>query len=173
MLPAVISEEDQARTCLNLRDSNVTTAPLPINMTANLPSNFLCNEDEPYVYTFICTHYGRELLWYFNGISVTSFQDGDAPGRIHQITYPESSESKPLLNITAVLIQIDESTTDTYNVPFCVSSLTLHPYDGNNLTVIPFSVSCHTFCADENHTEVCQKEEYNTAGIFKDLVMDV
>ena len=161
-------DEPRARKCFNLSDSDVTTVPLPIELTSNIRGDFICNDTKPYVHTFSCTHYGKDLLWYFNGISVTSFHGSDEAGRFHRITYPRPP-AEPLFNVTAVLIQVDNSTVRDYNVPFCVSSLTVHPYNVNNLNMIPFNVSCRTYCSDINITEVCQVKEYEIAGVYNNL----
>ena len=161
---AVVTDEDQARKCFNLTDSDVTAVPLPVELTSTITGSFICDDAKPFIQRFSCTHFGRAVVWHFNGSSVATFHSGDKRGRSIQKTYPRPP-AKPVFNVTAVLVLDDNSTVSDYNVPFCVTYLTVQPYDVNNVSVIPFNVSCNTFCADDTVTEVCQVREYNIAGV--------
>ena len=171
-ISAVVMVEHQAKECFNLSTSNVTTVPLPIELTSNIRGNFTCNKGKPYVYTFSCTHYGKDLLWYFNEKLVMTFHPGDPVGHYGEITYPEQP-AEPLVNVLAVLTQVDNSTVNKYNVSYCASSLIVHPHDVNNVNTIPFNISCHTYCADINTTEVCQVKKYNIAGIHNNNIVHI
>ena len=162
---AVVTNESQARECFNLLHSNVTTVPLPVTLTSTVMGDFICNDSNPYLHRFFCTLYGTDLLWYFNDKIMTSFRDGDPVGHLHQKTYPEPPE-EPMFNVTAVLIQVNNSSWSEYNVPFSSSFLTVLPYNLYNVSVSPFNISCNTFCSNDNMTEVCQEKELNIAGVF-------
>ena len=152
----------QARECFNISESNVTAVPLPVSLNSTIRGDFICNDAaKPYIHRFFCTHYGNGLVWRFNGKTVVTFNTGDPPGYSISKTYSEpSGADETLVCVTALFIQEDNSTV---NFPSCVSSLTVLPCDLNNFSVIPFTVSCSTFCTDD--TEVCQVREYKIAGM--------
>ena len=124
--------------------------------------DFIC-KNKPTLYTFSCTLYGADLTWYFNRKTVTSFQEYDELGRTFSMPYPKSS---PVYNITAMLTLISNETYSRYNVPFCVSILTVQSFNESqtDAPVIPFNVSCLTHCETEGHPEICQVKTYQVAG---------
>ena len=69
-------------------------------------------------------------------------------------------------SVTATLTLVSNQTLSRYNVPFCVSILTIQSFDESqtDAPVIPFNVSCLTFCENENRTEVCRVKGYQVAG---------
>lgn len=135
---------------------------MPINFTSHsINGDYICNATEPY-YTFFCTLYGTDLLWYFNEKLISSFLGSDEPSRSYISNYPDSPE-KPVYNVTTVLTDVDYESVRYYNVPFCISTLTVQPFDHNDFTVIPFSVSCRTHCLDRD-TQICQTKDFKIAG---------
>lgn len=156
---ADINDEDLARQCLNLTNTNINS---PIVLESTIKGDFICQKHTP-LYTFSCTLYSGDLIWYFNNETVTAFLPGDQIGDTVRISYPESA---PLYNITAVLTQVE--TISIYNISFCVSILTVQPYNETDteLEVIPFTVSCQTFCKDDNRSAACQTRRYKVAGMI-------
>ena len=138
-------------------------APLPINLTSRINGDFVCGNAKPY-YTFYCNIYGNDLIWYFNGEVVNSFQINDPSGHTYQTTYPSSSNS-PTNILTTALTQVTVDTSGSES-PFCVSTLTVQPYDDDAFNVIPFNVSCQTHCSDENLTTICQTQHFSVAGVL-------
>ena len=124
--------------------------------------DFICKE-KPTLYTFFCTAYGSNLVWHFNGENVAGFLSNDAIGTTFSKSYPPSA---PVYNITAILALVSNETFSRYDVPFCVSILTIQSFNESqtDAPVIPFNVSCQTYCADKHRTEVCQVKDYQVAG---------
>jgi hypothetical protein len=164
LFTAVINEATQARQCLNITDDN-RAAPLPINLTSHINGEFLCNNKKPY-YTFYCNILGGDLIWFFNNELVHSFQINDPSGLIHQINYPRLPK-RPTNILTAALTQVD-NTVSGLGSPFCVSTLTIQPYDDEMFSVLPFNVSCQTHCSDANRTTICQTQHFEVAGKMYD-----
>ena len=149
---------------MNLTNDDIA-APLPINFTRTIPGNFICNDTKPYFYAFFCNLYSTDLIWYYNGRVMSSFQLNDTVGTTYKKTFPEPPE-KPVHNVTTVLTELNMTAGEEYNisVPFCISYLTIQPFDDNDFEVIPFNVSCQTHCSDENNTAICQSQHYEVAG---------
>ena len=124
---------------------------------------FIC-KDKPTLYTFSCTLYGDDLIWYFNREKVTAFLPHDLVGHTFGMSYPPSA---PVYNITAMLTLVSNETFSRYNAPYCVSILTVQSFNESqtDAPVMPFNVSCRTHCEDERHTEVCQVKIYQVAGM--------
>lgn len=156
---ADINNERLARECLNLTSSKIKS---PIALESTIDGNVLCQSQTP-LYAFSCTIYGGDLIWYFNNETVTAFLPFDQVGQAISISYPESS---PVYNITAVLTQVER--LSVYNTTFCVSILTVHPFNEtqSEIEVVPFTVSCQTFCKDDNKSAACQVKRYTVAGGF-------
>ena len=159
---AVINDNDdsQARECLNVTDT-VINPPSPIILESTVEGDFVC-EDRPPLYSFSCTLYGYDLIWYLDDEIVTSFLPDDLVGnkfRVYQ--YPPSA---PYYNITAVLTQVSIAAISGYNAPFCVSVLIVQPFNESDIQVLPFTVSCQTHCEDDNRTAICQTKHYDVAG---------
>ena len=112
------------------------------------------------LYTFYCTLYGSNLLWTFNNIIVTAYLPNDTVGRTRSITY--SNDFSSIYNVTSVLTSVSLSTV--YQVPYCVSILTIQPFNESKMEVLPFTVACQTHCGDVNSTLVCQSKHYEVAG---------
>ena len=157
----MIDNENEARKCLNLTNFN-TEVPLPVILNQSLiiteDNGFIC-DNEPIFYTFSCTLYGDDLIWYFNNERVGGFLPQDPPGESVIRSLPLSA---PEYNITAVLTQAVP--ISEYNAPFCVSVLVVQPYSVSQVQVMPFNVTCQGHCADDNRTEVCQVKSYKVAG---------
>ena len=165
----MISNESQARECLNVTDVTINP-PSPVILEATLEGDFVC-KDKPLLYSFSCTLYGYDLLWYFDDDIVTSFLPNDTDSskfRVYQ--YPQSA---PLYNITAVLTQVSTATVSRYNAPFCVSVLTVQPFNESDIQVLPFTVSCQTHCEDESRTAICQTKHFNVAGMLNRLAISL
>ena len=153
---AVIDDELQTKQCLNLSvDVNIKS---PIELESTIKGDgFICQEDLKSLYTFSCTIHNSDLIWVFNDTIVTAFLEDDQAGRIFSMTYPQIS---PVYNVTAVLTQVQ--LPNIYNTTYCVSVLTVQPLNGIEVEIIPFTVSCQTFC--KNSTPVCQTKHYEVAG---------
>lgn len=131
---------------------NITS---PVVLESTIEGNgFICQDQTP-LYVFTCTLYSNDLIWIFNNDKVTAFLGSDEVGRTHSISYPRNAIF-PVYNITAVL---------THNNTYCVSELTVRQFNGSEVEVIPFTVSCQTFCMDLS--EVCQTKHYDIAGNAK------
>ena len=87
-------------------------------------------------------------------------------GRFRIFQYPLSA---PYYNITAVLTQVSNATISRYNAPFCVSVLTVQPYNESEIQILPFTVSCQTHCQDANQTAIRQTKHYDVAGMLNNL----
>lgn len=158
----VITSDYQAEECLNLQNSAIK-APPPVLLESTIArEDFIC-KDKPTLYAFSCTLYGDDLIWHFNREIVTVFLPHDSVGRTVSISYPEL---EPVYNVTAMLTLVSNETFSRYNVPFCVSILTVQSFNESqtDVPVVPFNVSCRTHCEDEQHTEVCQVKAYQVAG---------
>ena len=142
---------------MNLTNSDIKS---PIVLESTIKGDFICQNQTP-LYAFSCTLYSGDLIWYFNNETVTAFLPGDVVGETVRISYPESA---PLYNITAVLTQVE--TISIYNTLFCVSILTVQPFNEAESEVIPFTVSCQTFCRDDDRTAACQTRQYKVAGMI-------
>ena len=83
--------------------------------------------------------------------------------RCISLSYPQSS---PVYNITAMLTLISNETYSRYNVPFCVSILTVQSFNESqaDAPMIPFNVSCATYCETEGRPEICRVKAYQVAG---------
>lgn len=147
---------------MNLTDSDIKS---PIVLESSIKGNVICQSQTP-LYAFSCTLYRGDLIWYFNDKIVTAFLPNDTVGHNFSISYPKSD---PVYNITAVLTQVE--TVSIYNTTFCVSILTVQPSNERNIEVIPFTVSCQTFCKDDNRSAACQVKQYSVAGelVFNDM----
>ena len=102
---------------------------------------------------------------------MAGFLSYDAVGRTFSITYPQSA---PVYNVTAMLTLVSNKTFSRYNVPFCVSILTIQSFNESqaDAPVIPFNVSCRSFCGNDTHrTEVCQVKTYQVAGIIMHAII--
>ena len=138
--------------------------PSPVILEATVEDDFIC-KDKPLLYSFSCTLYGYDLIWYFDDEIVTSFHPNDTVGdRFRIYEYPQSAPDNLLYNITAVLTQVSTETVSRYNAPFCVSVLTIQPFNESQIEVLPFTVSCQTHCEDANNTAICQTKHYEVAG---------
>ena len=159
---ADINDERLARECLNLTNSKIKS---PIVLESTIDGNVLCQRQTP-LYYFSCTVYSGNLLWIFNNETVTQFLPGDPVGQAISNSYPRSD---PVYNITAVLAQVE--TVTIYNTTLSVSILTVQPFNERDFEIIPFSISCQTFCKDDNRSEACQVIRYSVAGelIFNDI----
>ena len=160
---AVTNDDYQAEECLNLRNSNITVPPPVVLESTIVNDKFVC-KDKPTLYTFSCTLYGNDLIWYFNRQRVAAFIPFDVVGLTSNISYPESA---PVYNVTAMLTLASNETLSRYNVSFCVSTLVVQSFDESqaDAPVLPFNVSCSTHCAD--HTKVCQIKAYQVAGMSR------
>lgn len=98
---------------------------------------------------------------------MAGFLSNDAVGITFSKPYPQSA---PVYNVTAMLTLVSNETYSRYNVPFCVSILTIQSFNESqaDAPVIPFNVSCRSFCGNEQRTEVCQVKTYQVAGILYD-----
>ena len=159
----VIDNEKEAKECLNLTSFN-TRVPLPVILNQSLPGitnedhNFLCANELP-VYSFSCTLYSNDLIWYFNNETVGGFLPNDSVGHRFTGSFPTSA---PVYDVTAVLTQVVP--VNEYNVPYCVSILIVQPFDISQLQAMPFTVACQGHCTDDD--EVCQVKSYKVAGIY-------
>ena len=157
-LHAVIIDKFQTMECLNKSNIDITS---PIVLESTVEGNeFIC-PNKPPLYTFRCTLFNDDLIWLFNNTRVTAFLNDDQVGRIFSIHYPDSD---PIYNITAVLTQV--KTVSRYNTTYCVSVMTVEAYDERVVDIRPFTVSCQTFCKDENTTLACQTRHYSVAGML-------
>ena len=157
----VLTDDYQADECLGL--SIDIEAPSPVVLESTITNNdFIC-KDRPTLYTFSCTVYGSELVWHFNRERVGGFQSFDTIGTRFSKPYPQEA---PVYNVTAMLTLVSNETFSRYNVSFCVSILTMQSFNESqtDAPVIPFNVSCQTFCKNENRTEVCRVKDYQVAG---------
>ena len=131
-----------------------------------MEGDFIC-KDKPLLYSFSCTLYGLSLIWYFDDETLTSFHPNESEvERFRVFQYPPSA---PIYNITAVLTQVSTATVSRYNAPFCVSVLTVQPFNESDIQVLPFTVSCQTHCQDDNETDICQTKHYDVAGMSSHL----
>ena len=127
-----------------------------------MEGDFIC-KDKPLFYSFSCTLYGNDLIWYFNEIILISYlHDDNDTDCIRVIPYPLSAPY--YYNITVVLTQVSNATISRYNAPLRVSMLTVQPYNESEIQVLPFTVSCQTHCQDDDKTDVCQTKHYDVAG---------
>ena len=154
---AVLTDDYQADECLGLPSGIEAPSPVVLESTIN-NDNFIC-KDRPILYTFSCTVYGSDLIWHFNQERVGGFQSFDGIGATFSKSYPRSS---PVYSIIVMLTLVSNGTFSRYNVPFCVSILTIQSFNESqtDAPVIPFNVSCQTFCEDEHRTKVCQVKSY-------------
>ena len=161
---AVLTDDYQAESdeCLGLPIDDKAPSPVVLESTIT-NDNFIC-KDRPTLYTFSCTVYGSDLIWHFNRERVGGFQSFDGIGARFSKSYPQAA---PVYNVTAILVLVSNGTFSRYDVPFCVSILTIQSFSESqtDAPVIPFNVSCHTFCNNENRTEVCRVKGYQVAGI--------
>ena len=159
---AVLTDDYQANECLGLLIDDKAPSPVVLESTIT-NDNFVC-KDRPTLYTFSCTVYGSELIWHFNRERIGGFQSFDGIGAIFSKPYPQAA---PVYNVTIMLTLVSSETFSRYDVPFCVSILTIQSFNESqtDAPVIPFNVSCHTFCNNENRTEVCRVNDYQVAGI--------
>jgi hypothetical protein len=141
--------------------------PSPVVLEATVESNFIC-KDKPLLYSFSCTLYGYDLVWYFDDEIVTAFLPNDTFGNslIRVFQYPPSA---PVYNITAALTQVSTATVSRYHVPFCVSVLTVQPFNESDIQVLPFTVSCQTHCEGATNTAICQTKHYDVAGMLNNI----
>ena len=155
---AVIDDEHQTKECLNFSSTNINaafTSPVVLESTIVKENDFICPNQMP-LYTFSCTIFSADLIWWFNNTVITAFLGNDPVGRTFTMSYPRTS---PVYNITAVLTQVADS---MYGTMLCSSILTVQPFNGTK--VHPFTVSCQTFCRNGDSTPVCQTRHYNVAG---------
>ena len=143
-----------------MTDTNINP-PSPVILETTAEGDFIC-KDKPLLYSFSCTLYGFNLIWYFDNEILTAFQANDMD-HLRTFQYPSSA---PIYNITVVLTQVSTATVSRFNAPFCVSVLTVQPFNENEIQVLPFAVSCQTHCEDANNTAVCQTKHYNVAGMY-------
>ena len=160
---AVLTDDYQANECLGLPIDDKAPSPVVLESTIT-NDNFVC-KDRPTLYTFSCTVYGSDLIWHFNRERIGGFQSFDGTGAIFSKPYPQAAPG-PVYNVTAMLTLVSNRTFSRYNVPFCVSILTIQSFNESqaDAPVIPFNVSCQTFCENENRTEVCRVKSYQVAG---------
>lgn len=156
---SVIGDEEQARRCLNLTNQIGSDSPFPVVLDSSVKNgSFVCGNSKP-LYTFSCSIYGTDTIWYFNNVTLTAFLPGDTAGITFKRLYPELA---PVYSITVTLTQ--KVSVGRYGIPFAVSTLTVQPYNQSQIKVIPFTVSCQTHCGDVNRTEVCQRSNIIVAG---------
>ena len=136
--------------------------PPPIVLAAaDENKRFLCKNELP-LETFSCTLFGFDLIWFFNGEKVTAFLPNDPIGDKVSVLYPPS---KPIYNLTAVLTQVTQiPALSRFNLPFCVSILIVQPFNESQTEVLPYTVTCQTYCTDDNGSQVCQTKRYEIAG---------
>ena len=154
----VIDDVHQARECFNL--SIGVDVPLPVVLESTLESGFICENKKP-LYTFSCSVYAPDLIWYLNDEIVTAFLPFDRVGNTFSVSYPASA---PSYTITAILTQQASVYFGGNNLPLTTSTLIVQQFNESQITVIPFTVSCHAHCVDENRTEICQRKHFNVAG---------
>ena len=75
------------------------------------------------------------------------------------MSYPRSN---PVYNISATLTHVTKVNGSRY-LPFCISTLIVQPYNESKLELVPFNVSCQTYCEDENRTGICKTKSYKVA----------
>ena len=160
---AVINDEYQARECLNITDESINP-PSPVILEATVEDDFIC-ENKPLLYSFSCTLYGNNLIWYFNNEAVAGFLPQDTVGDAFRVYVYESGPDK-LYNITAILTQVSTASESRYNAPFCVSVLTVQPFNESQIKILPFTVACQTHCEGCNGTNICQTKHYEVAGMY-------
>ena len=99
------SDESEARQCLNVTDTTINP-PSPVILEPTVEGDFIC-KDKPLFYSFSCTLYGKDLIWYFDGVIVKSFLPNDTVGNKFSVfQYPSSA---PYYSITAVLTQFSNA----------------------------------------------------------------
>ena len=155
------SDESEARQCLNVTDTTINP-PSPVILEATAEGDFIC-KDKPLFYSFSCTLYGYDLIWYFNELLTSYLPNDNDTDCIRVFPYPLSA---PYYTITVVLTQFSNATISRYNAPFCVSVLTVQPYNESEIQVLPFTVSCQTHCQDADETDICQTKHYDVAGMW-------
>lgn len=167
-----LNDTFEARDCLNL--SSDATAPLPVVLETTITEDhFICPNMIP-LYTFHCTVNGRDLIWNFNNVRVALY----LPNDMHLVGQIESKiiyiDSIPVYNITTALTYVSKpEQSDMF--PTCVSLLTVQPLSDSQpmSQILPFTVSCQTFCQDSSRTRVCQFKHYEVAGMFNIIIMDI
>ena len=161
--------------CLNIGDSEFYDLPPPVKLYSNDDDvNYLCPRDPTRYYSFTCEIYGRDLIWKFNGEPVKSFLS-NAPNRTGMLENTEGSNPAPnAYHISATLISIVEDTI--YGVPKCNSTLVVRPVTTDHTMLIPFNITCQTYCerditledsSGQRHLDhiVCQSQEYHLIGM--------
>lgn len=150
---------DQVKECLNSTDYDT---PVVVESSIDGTNEFIC-PNRPPVFTFVCSLYGKSVVWRINGTTVASFHPMDPVGDKSSIElFP--SDSDPVYNISAELTKV--KFISSINSDFCVSILKIQPYAEREIQVLPFSVSCLTYCQDEIGAEICQTLYYEVVGML-------
>ena len=152
-----------------LASTSIAVAPPPVVLEPSAPtgrSEFICRDRAP-VFAFSCKTYGEELIWKFNETVVTSFHANDTVGNVSTVKVFSSAESA-VYNVSAQLTKVVnlDSATNVVNSTYCVSILTVRPFNDSQFMVVPFNVTCQTHCQDGTLREVCKTNRYKTAGML-------
>ena len=163
---SVIDDEQQARRCLNLQTNQTdltTQVPLPVVLKSTIEDGgFICKNKLSF-YSFSCSVYGSDLVWYFNNEIVTAFLPFDSVGTIFRRSYPALA---PIYTITTILTEQASMSFEGYMLQLVTSILTVQLLNENQAEPIPFTVSCQAHCEDTNFTEICQSKRVKIAGLY-------
>ena len=157
--------QSDIRQCL--ASTSIDVAPPPVVLEPSAPtgkSEFICRDRAP-VFAFSCKTYGEELIWKFNENIVTSFHVNDTVGMVSIVRVFSSAESA-VYNVSAQLTKVVDSDTNIINSTYCVSVLTVRPFNDSQFKVAPFNVTCQTHCQNGTQTQVCKTNRYKTAGML-------
>lgn len=164
---SVIDDEQQARKCLNLQtnetDLLTPAVPLPVVLKSTIENGFIC-KNKISLYSFSCSVYTSDLVWYFNNEIVTAFLPFDNVGALFRRSYPAMA---PIYTITTILIERAPMSFEGYMLQLVTSILTVQPLNENpQAEPIPFTISCQAHCEDKNFTEICQSKLVKIAGLY-------
>ena len=160
-------------TCLNITVSEGAdlSVPPPIILYSNDDNvNYLCPNDPTRYYSFTCELYGNDLIWKFNGKSIKSYL-ANAQKQIGELQTVGKNSAPDTYNISTVLLSIEDT---IYGVK-CNSSLVVRPITTDREKLIPFSVTCQTYCKQNitltdstgqcDFNAVCHRREYYLIGM--------
>ena len=102
---------------------------------------------------------------------MTAFLPNNPIGDKISVSYPSSS---PIYNLTAVFTQVTQVLElSRFNLPFCVSILIVQPFNKSQTEVLPYNVTCQTYCTGDSGTQVCQTKRYEVAGKYTIILMSI
>ena len=164
---SVIDDERQARRCLNLQTNQTdltTQVPLPVVLKSTVKDGFICKNKLSF-YSFSCSVYGSDLVWYFNNEIVTAFLPFDSVGTIFRRSYPTLA---PIYTITTILTEQASMSLGRYTMlQFATSTLTVQLFNESQTeSIVSFTISCQAHCENENVTEICESKQVKIAGWY-------